>query len=154
MKICFVLGTRPEIIKLFPLIKLCEKKKINYFIIHTGQHYTYLMDGKFLDDFKVIPKYSLKIKKNFLPNAITELSKIILKEKPNFVINQGDTNTVLASSLACNKLNYNGKKTKLVHVEAGLRSYDKSMPEEINRIIADQLSDILLVPTKESKKIF
>ena len=71
------------------------------------------MDGKFLDDFKVIPKYSLKIKKNFLPTAITELSKIILKEKPDFVINQGDTNTVLASSLACNKLNYNGKKTKL-----------------------------------------
>ena len=152
MKICFVLGTRPEIIKLFPLIKLCEKKKINYFIIHTGQHYTYLMDGKFLDDFKVTPKYSLKIKKNFLPTAITELSKIILKEKPDFVINQGDTNTVLASSLACNKLNYNGKKIKLVHVEAGLRSYDKSMPEEINRIITDQLSDILLVPTKESKK--
>ena len=65
MKICFVLGTRPEIIKLFPLIKLCEKKKINYFIIHTGQHYTYLMDGKFFDDFKVTPRYSLKIKKNF-----------------------------------------------------------------------------------------
>ena len=156
MKICFVLGTRPEIIKLYPLINLCKKKKIRHIIIHTGQHNTYLMDKKFFEDFKIAPDYLLKNNKNFLTTTMQKLSKIYLKEKPDYIINQGDTNTVLASSLACNKLDHkkdeNRNKFKLVHIEAGLRSYDRSMPEEINRIIADQLADILLAPTKTSKK--
>ena len=156
MKICFVLGTRPEIIKLYSLIKLCKTKKIKHFIIHTGQHNTYLMDKKFFEDFGIVPDYLLKSNKEFLTTTIQKLSKIYLKEKPNYIINQGDTNTVLASSIACNKLNYrkdkNKNRFKLVHVEAGLRSYDRSMPEEINRIVADQLADILLAPTEISKK--
>ena len=155
MKICFVLGTRPEIIKLYSLIKLCKKKKIKYIIVHTGQHNTYLMDKKFFEEFKIVPNYLFKSNKNFLTTTIQKLSKIYLKEKPDYIINQGDTNTVLASSLACNKLknkkNKYTNKFRLVHVEAGLRSYDRSMPEEINRIIADQLADILLAPTKISK---
>ena len=155
MKICFVLGTRPEIIKLFPLIKLCTDEKIQYFIIHTGQHYSYMMDKKFFEDFNIKPKYILNREKSFITSTIDKISPIFLREKPDYIINQGDTNTVLASALACNKLSLNtidNKKFKLVHVESGLRSHDKSMPEEINRIIADQLSDILLVPTPESQK--
>ena len=155
MKICFVLGTRPEIIKLFPLIKLCKQKKIQHFIIHTGQHYSYMMDKKFLEDFNIKPKYSLKREKSFITSTIDKVSSIYLKENPDFIINQGDTNTVLASAIACNKLELkspNDKRFKLVHVESGLRSYDRSMPEEVNRIIADQLSDILLTPTRETKK--
>ena len=155
MKICFVLGTRPEIIKLYPLIKLCINLNIKHFIIHTGQHYSFMMDKKFFDDFNIKPKYFLKRDKSFLTRAIDKISAIYLKEKPDFIINQGDTNTVLASSLACNKLKYdsiNKGKFKLVHVESGLRSFDKSMPEEINRIIADQLSDILLAPKAEARK--
>ncbi len=162
MKICFVLGTRPEIIKLSPLINLCKKKKINHFIIHTGQHKLYMMEKKFFKDFKIKPKYFLSandtsLKSNFfITKTMDKITKVYLKEKPNFIINQGDTNTVLASSLACNKLSnkkYGKKKIfQLVHVEAGLRSYDRSMPEEINRIISDQLSDFLFAPTKQSKK--
>ena len=155
MKICFVLGTRPEIIKLFPLIKLCIQKKIRHFIIHTGQHYSYMMDKKFLEDFNIRPKYSLKRDKSFITSTINKISAIYLKEKPDFIINQGDTNTVLSSALAFNKLELkkpNNKNFKLVHVESGLRSYDRSMPEEINRIIADQLSDVLLAPTSEARK--
>ena len=155
MKICFVLGTRPEIIKLFPLIKHCLNNKIQHFIIHTGQHYSYMMDKKFLEDFALKPKYFLKREKSFITSTIDKISKIYLKERPDYIINQGDTNTVLASAIACNKLIVSikdKKKFKLVHVESGLRSYDKSMPEEINRIIADHLSDVLLAPTIEAKK--
>ena len=159
MKICFVLGTRPEIIKLFPLINLCKKKKIKNFIIHTGQHNSYMMDKKFFEDFNIKPKYFLSKtnkKNSFISQTIINISKIYLREKPEYIINQGDTNTVLASSIACNKLLeknfYDKKKLQLVHVESGLRSYDRSMPEEINRIISDQLSDILLAPTRDSKK--
>lgn len=159
MKICFVLGTRPEIIKLFPLIKICKKKKIKHFVIHTGQHNSYLMEKKFFEDFKIKPKYFLtkkNNKKSFITETMDNISKIYLKEKPEYIVNQGDTDTVLASSLACNKLSeknyYDKKKFQLVHVESGLRSYDQSMPEEINRIISDQLSDVLLAPTSDSKK--
>ena len=84
------------------------------------------------------------------------MSKIFLKEKPNYIINQGDTNTVLASSIACNKLNYNKYKNhnkfKLVRVESGLRSYDRSMPEEINRIVTDSISDFLFTTSKNASE--
>ena len=114
-----------------------------------------MMDKKFFLDFNIKPKYILNREKSFITSTIDKISPIFLREKPDYIINQGDTNTVLASALACNKLSLNmidNKKFKLVHVESGLRSHDKSMPEEINRIIADQLSDILLVPTPESQK--
>ena len=146
MKICIILGTRPEIIKLFPLISLLKKKKIKFFIIHTGQHKIFSMEGQFLKYFKIKPKYTLKTKKHFLSETIKKISKIYNKEEPDYIINQGDTNSVLASSISFN--NIKKKHMKLVHLEAGLRSFDKTMPEEINRIIADHISDILLIPTK------
>ncbi len=146
MKICIILGTRPEIIKLFPLISLFEKKKIKFFIIHTGQHKLFSMEGQFLKDFNIKPKYVLKTKKKFLPETIKKISEIYKKERPNYVINQGDTNSVLASSISFNSIN--NRNMKLVHLEAGLRSFDRTMPEEINRIVADHISDILLAPTK------
>ena len=145
MKICIIFGTRPEIIKLFPLISHLKKKNVNFFTIHTGQHKIFSMEGQFLNYFKIKPKYILKTKKNFLPETIKKISKICVKEKPDYIINQGDTNSVLASSLSFNSIK--NKKTKLVHLEAGLRSFDRTMPEEINRIIADHISDILLAPT-------
>ena len=117
------------------------------------------MEKKFFEDFKIKPKYFLtkkNNKKSFITETMDNISKIYLKEKPEYIVNQGDTDTVLASSLACNKLSeknyYDKKKFQLVHVESGLRSYDQSMPEEINRIISDQLSDVLLAPTSDSKK--
>jgi UDP-N-acetylglucosamine 2-epimerase (non-hydrolysing) len=151
MKICIVLGTRPEIIKLFPLILELKKNKINFFIIHTGQHKIFSMQGQFIKYFNLKLKYKLKTDKNFLSETIKKVLKIYNKEKPDYIINQGDTNTVLASSLAYLILT-KSKKTKLIHLEAGLRSFDKKMPEENNRIIADHVSDILLCPTNFANK--
>ena len=150
MKICIILGTRPEIIKLSPLIQLFKKARINFFIIHTNQHRIYSMERQFFKDFKIKPNYILSTNKDFLSDSINQISKIYTKEKPDYIINQGDTYSVLASSIAFNDIKKN--KCKLVHLEAGLRSYDRSMPEEINRIIADHVGDILLAPTKISKK--
>jgi UDP-N-acetylglucosamine 2-epimerase (non-hydrolysing) len=160
MKIAFILGTRPEIIKLSPIIKLLKKKRGNFFIIHSGQHQHYNMDRIFIDQLNIpIPKYHLNRSKNFnfITNSIRSIKNILLEEKPNFVIVQGDTNTVLAGSLACNLLfqkenNLKNKYYNLVHVEAGLRSFDKKMPEEINRIITDNISQILFTPTKIAKQ--
>ena len=157
MNICFVLGTRPEIIKLSPLVKLCIKNKIRHTIIHTGQHFNYNMEGQFFKDLNVKPKYFLNLNnknnynKNFLNRAVKKLTTCYTRVNPDFIINQGDTNTVLASALAYKKIK-NKIKAKLVHVEAGIRSFDKKMPEEINRIKADKISDILLAPTSIAKK--
>ena len=157
INICFVLGTRPEIIKLSPLIKLCKKKKLKISIIHTGQHFKFNMEGQFFKDLKIKPNYFLNINnkksynKNFLNRTVNKLVKLYKLIKPDYIINQGDTNSVLASALAHKKIK-NKIKSKLVHVEAGIRSFDKKMPEEMNRIIADKLSDILFAPTKIAKK--
>ena len=157
MNICFVLGTRPEIIKLSPLIKLCKKKRIKHTVIHTGQHFNYNMEGQFFKDLHVKPKYFLILNnknnynKNFFIRAVKKLVTCYTKVNPDFIINQGDTNTVLASALAYKKIK-NKIKAKLVHVEAGIRSFDKKMPEEINRIKADKISDILFAPTSIAKK--
>ena len=157
ISICFVLGTRPEIIKLAPLIKLCKKKKIKSTIIHTGQHFDYNMEGRFFRDLLVKPKYFLKLNnsrsynKNFIKKAVSKLIEYYKLLNPDYIINQGDTNSVLASAIAYKKIK-NEIKSKLVHVEAGIRSFDKKMPEEINRIKADKISDILLAPTKIAKK--
>ena len=164
MKIAFISGTRPEFIKLSPLIQLCKKKKIKSFIIHSGQHYSYNMDKIFFKELKLPkPKYFLNIKSksvfmegNHTGRIMIALEPILLKEIPNFVIVHGDTNTTLAGSLTAVKIsikkNLNNNNLKLVHVEAGLRSFDRSMPEEINRIISDQVSDILFPPTNIAKK--
>ena len=150
MKICIILGTRPEIIKLSPLIQLLKKAKMNFFIIHTNQHKIYSMERQFFKDFKIKPDYILSTNKDFLSESINQILKISTKEKPDYIINQGDTYSVLASSIAFKNIEKN--KCKLVRLEAGLRSYDRSMPEEINRIIADHYGDILLTPTKISEK--
>tara|TARA_Y100000590_G_scaffold467825_1_gene648138 strand:- start:2648 stop:3760 length:1113 start_codon:yes stop_codon:yes gene_type:complete len=162
MKICFILATRPEIIKCSPLIKLFKKKGIKFFLIHTGQHYSNNLDKIFFRDLKLTkPKYNLHIKSKSPINEgehtgkmIIGIEKILLKEMPDYVIVHGDTNTTLAGALTVRKLftktNFLKKQIRLVHLEAGLRSFDNLMPEEINRVAADHLSDILYTPTKIS----
>jgi UDP-N-acetylglucosamine 2-epimerase (non-hydrolysing) len=154
MKIAVVFGTRPEIIKLSPVIRELESQKINFFIIHTNQHYSYEMDKIFLQELK-LPKAKYNLNLNQIKNhgemvgkMLIEIEKILLEEKPDIVIVQGDTNTTLAGALASSKI-----QIKLAHVEAGLRSYDRKMPEEINRLITDHLSDFLFAPTKNQKNI-
>jgi len=153
MKICIILGTRPEIIKLSSIIRKCEMENLDYFIIHTGQHYSKNMDEKFFDDLNLpTPKYNLKIgsgtQATQTAKALEKIEEILIKEKPDVVLVQGDTNTVLSGALAARKI-----QIKVGHVEAGLRSYDQKMPEEINRIITDHISNFLFVPTRNQKEI-
>lgn len=152
-KVCFILGTRPEIIKLSPIIRVCKQRRIPFFILHTNQHYSAEMDSIFFDELDLPhPKYNLGIRESLhgkMVGCMLEgIEKILLKEKPSIVLVQGDTNTVLAGGLAAAKL-----QIKVGHVEAGLRSYDRTMPEEINRVVVDHLSDYLFCPTKKQKQI-
>lgn len=153
MKICLVLGTRPEIIKMAPIIKELEKEEIDFFVIHTGQHYNYLMDKIFFEELSLAPKMiNLNICSGLhgkmTGKMLIGIEKVLLKQKPDFVLVQGDTNSSLAGALAAVKLHI-----KVGHIEAGLRSYDKRMPEEYNRIIIDHIADYLFAPTKRSAKI-
>ncbi len=162
MKICFVLGTRPEIIKLSPLLRACEWLNIEYFTIHTGQHYSYEMDRVFYEQLSLPdPHHNLAIKSAspFLQSEHTgrmliDIEKILLEKAPDMVIVQGDTNTVLAAAICVNKLRTKpiNFAIRLAHVEAGLRSYDRTMTEEINRVLADHMSDFLFAPSSVAKE--
>ena len=152
MKLAIILGTRPEIIKMSPIIKECESRKLDYFILHTNQHYSVELDKIFFSELKLPqPKYNLGIGSKphgeQVGQMLIEIEKILMNEKPDIVLVQGDTNSVLAGALAASKLGI-----KIGHVEAGLRSYDRTMPEEINRVITDHISDYLFAPTEESKQ--
>jgi len=152
MKACIIIGTRPEIIKLTPIIRYCESNNLSYFILHTGQHYSINLDKLFFQELELpIPKYNLEIGSSFHGKQtgmmLEEIEKVLQEEKPSVVLVEGDTNSVFAGALAAVKLHI-----PVGHVEAGLRSYNKGMPEEINRILTDHISDFLFCPTEVSKK--
>ncbi len=156
MKICIVLSTRPEIIKLAPIIKILKNKKENFFLVNTNQHYINIMSKVFFDYFNIPkPKYNIKASTKtpgiFFSKTLNEIEKILFKENPDYLIVQGDTNTALAGCLAASMFNRrfseSNKKIKIVHIESGLRSFDEKMPEEINRKLVDELSTILFPPT-------
>ena len=143
MKVATILGTRPEIIKLSPLLPLLERE-FEHFIIHTGQHYDYELDAVFFEELHLpAPKYHLHVGSGSQGKQtgimIEKIEAILELEKPDAVLVQGDTNTVLAGSLAASKLHI-----PIIHLEAGDRNFNKQSPEEINRIVADHISDILL----------
>lgn len=150
MKVAVIVGTRPELIKMGVLIKELKKRNSHHLFIHSGQHYDYHMDGMVTDSFKLPPPdYHLGIGSGSHATTtsaiLQQLEPILLKEKVDKVIVHGDTNTTLGASLAAAKMNI-----KVAHVEAGLRSYDRSMPEEINRVLVDHVSFHLFCPTKRS----
>ena len=152
MKLSIILGTRPEIIKMSPTIRECEKNGLDYFILHTGQHYSYNLDKIFFEELELpAPMYNLEVGSGShaeeTGKMLMGIEKVLQKEGVDIVLVEGDTNTVLAGVLAAAKLGM-----KVGHVEAGLRSYDRSMPEEINRIVADHISDYLFAPTEKAKK--
>ncbi|HEY4675127.1 MAG TPA: UDP-N-acetylglucosamine 2-epimerase (non-hydrolyzing) [Candidatus Bathyarchaeia archaeon] len=151
MKISIVLGTRPEIIKMSPVIRECERSGLDYFILHTGQHYSYNMDKVFFEQLELPKaKHNLDVGSGThgeqTGKILIGVEKILSKEKPDIALVEGDTNTVLAGALAAAKLGI-----KVGHVEAGLRSYDRQMPEEINRVLADHCSNLLFAPTEKAK---
>lgn len=164
-KLCFIYGTRPEIIKLSPVIKLCEKKRVPFFCIHTGQHYSYDMDEIFFKELDLPkPDFKLEIRSkepymqgDHTGRMLIEIEKKLLEDMPYCIVVQGDTNTALAGALVAEKISttesFTGFHVKVAHVEAGLRSYDRSMPEETNRFLADHLSDFCLAPTRKAKRI-
>lgn len=147
MKIATILGTRPEIIKLSALIPLLDSdKRIEHILIHTGQHYDYGMDAVFFEELKLRkPHYLLNVGSHSQGKQtglmLEKIEDILVKKNPVLVIVQGDTNSTLAGALAAAKLGI-----AIVHVEAGCRSFNRSMPEEINRVITDAVSSILIAP--------
>ena len=150
--IAIVMGTRPEIIKMSPVVRACHSKGLDFFILHTGQHYSYSMDKVFFEELELPePKHNLEVGSGShgeqTGKIITGVQKILLKERASITLVQGDTNTVLGAALAASKLGI-----KIGHVEAGLRSFDRTMPEETNRILADHISDYLFAPTKAAKQ--
>lgn len=151
--VAIVLGTRPEIIKLCPVIRELQRRAIPHFVIHSNQHYSESMDRIFFEELQLAPpKYNLGIGSaehgNQTGRMLVAIESILLAEKPSVVLAQGDTNTVLAGILAATKQNI-----RCGHVEAGLRSYDRSMPEEKNRIICDAVADDLFCPTSVQAEI-
>jgi len=152
VKTAIILGTRPEIIKMLPVIQELERQGLNHFIIHTGQHYSYNMDQIFFEDLSLPkPRYNLNVGSGThaeeTAKILTGVEKVLLKEKPDVVLVEGDTTSVLAGALAAVKLG-----VKVGHIEAGLRSYDRGMPEETNRVLTDHMSDFLFAPTEWAKQ--
>ena len=150
MKIATILGTRPEIIKMAPIIDEISKRGIDQIVLHTGQHYDKEMSDNFFRDLEIpTPDYNIHVgsgthgKQTGL--MMKGIEEVLLEEKPDIVLVQGDTNAVLAGALVAGKLHI-----AVGHVEAGLRSFDMTMPEEINRRVADIVSAMYFIPTEES----
>jgi UDP-GlcNAc3NAcA epimerase len=151
MKVITIVGARPQFIKAAALSREFKKhQQIEELIIHTGQHFDDNMSDIFFREME-IPSPKFKLAVNSLSHGamtglmLKEIEEILRDEKPDYVLVYGDTNTTLAGALAAAKLHI-----KLVHVEAGLRSFNMKMPEEINRILTDRISNLLFCPTQQS----
>lgn len=146
-----VAGTRPEIIKMAPIIRGLNKTKLPALFVNCGQHYDYNMSQQFIENLELqAPDYSLKIESSS-PGAQTaeimmKMDQLLEKIDPSILLVEGDTNSVLSAALAANK-----RVIPIGHVEAGLRSFDLRMPEEHNRRLTDHISDYLFAPTQRAK---
>lgn len=152
MKLVTIVGARPEFIKAGPLSLALERHGINEIVVHTGQHYDKNMSEVFFEELGLQPPAYTMVVRPGSHNAQTAgmlegLDEIVQKEDPDAILVYGDTNSTLAGGLTAAK-----GRAILVHVEAGLRSFNREMPEEINRIIVDHISDLLMVPTETARE--
>lgn len=155
LKIVTLIGARPQIIKAAALSRAIKNKfsnKIIEIIVHTGQHYDQNMSQVFFEELEIpYPNYNLNVGSGShgkqTSAMIDGVEEILLKEKPTCIVLYGDTNSTLAGAIAASKLHI-----PVIHIEAGLRSFNKSMPEEINRIMCDHVATLLFSPTKTGLK--
>lgn len=148
-KFLAIIGARPQFIKHAP-VEIAFKGQAELVSVHTGQHYDHNMSQAFFDELGMSrPKFMLNVGSHShgiqTGKMMIELEKIVIQEKPNAILVYGDTNSTLAGALVGAKLHI-----PIIHIEAGLRSYNKDMPEEVNRILTDQVSTMLFVPTQNA----
>ncbi len=151
-QVTIILGTRPEIVKTSSVIKELESRDIEVCQINTGQHYDYDMNQSFIEELGLrLPDSNLKVGGSSqlvqLSRILLKLEKVLTHRRPNLVLVQGDTNTTLGGALAAAKLGI-----PLGHIEAGCRSFDWEMPEEMNRVLTDDLANIHFAPTVYQKR--
>ena len=151
-RVMVIVGTRPEIIKMAPVLRALQNYSIPHVFVHCGQHYDYNMSQQFIEELDLPkPDYGFKVRAyspgHQTARILTIIEKVVKEVQPKLVLVEGDTNGVLASALAAVKLN-----VPVGHVEAGLRSFDLRMPEEHNRRLTDHISTYLFAPTENAKE--
>jgi UDP-N-acetylglucosamine 2-epimerase (non-hydrolysing) len=152
MKILHVVGARPNFMKAAPALAALATRGVRQILVHTGQHYDPRMSKMFFEQLDLPrPDYNLDVgsASHAVQTAkiMMRFEEVVEREKPNWVLVYGDVNSTIAASLVCAKLGI-----KVAHVEAGVRSFDRTMPEEINRLVTDALADLLLTPTEDGNR--
>jgi UDP-N-acetylglucosamine 2-epimerase (non-hydrolysing) len=148
-----VVGARPNFIKAAPLIRvLANRPGVTQKVLHTGQHYDSSMSEVFFQDLEISkPDFNLEVGSGShaqqTSSVMVRFEQVVVPEKPSVVIVYGDVNSTLAAALVCSKL-----QLPVAHVEAGLRSFDRTMPEEINRLLTDQIADLLFTPSEDANQ--
>ncbi|HZT70127.1 MAG TPA: UDP-N-acetylglucosamine 2-epimerase (non-hydrolyzing) [Terriglobia bacterium] len=149
MRICHVVGARPNFMKAVPVIRAMSAYPVEQILVHTGQHYDFNMSEVFFRQLGMpVPDINLQVGSDTNAQQTAQImarfEPVLLDTKPDLVVVYGDVNSTLAAALVCSK-----RMIRIAHVEAGLRSFDRTMPEEINRLLTDQLSDLLFTPSED-----